>query len=178
MSWTEKDFEEKMQHKIDSIYRYVFDKKLVSIKRSKRGNDSDEKTLFMDKELAIDTHLTFENGSVLTAQEKTLRNCNKKFQQFTFEYYNDQSKNELGEWFKLAAQIYFFGYANETETNYSQFWILDVPKLRIGINDLIGIENLTKKYLRKNKPPAKANFFAIPFSEIEKIPGCIISKYP
>lgn len=167
MSWKEKEFEEKMQPVINDIYKKTF-KNIIEIKRSTR-EINDEKLLFMDKELAIDTHLLFQDGTVLTLQEKTLRESKQRFQSFTFEYYNDPNTKDEGEWFKLAAQLYFFGYANKSENNYNQYMILDVPKLRLHLKNKVGIELLENKYLRHNRPPAKANFFAIPFWLIKKI---------
>ena len=165
MAWKEKEFEERMRPAIDAIYRRTF-KNLASIIRTDRESEKDGKMMIMDRELAIDTHLYFVDGTVLTFQEKTLHHYNQKYQHFTFEYENDPNKKEPGEWFKLASQLYFFGYANQEETAYLQYWILNIPKLRLFLKNNIGIEALTSKYLRKNKPPAKATFFAIPFSQL------------
>ena len=176
MAWAEKAFEEKMTPYIDRIYKGIF-KNLYAIHRSDRETEQDTRILFMDRELAIDTFLYFNDGTVLTFQEKTRR---KKMLErfgadFTFEYFNDPRKSEQGEWFKLAAQLYFYGYANEGMTGYDCFWIIDIAKLRLFLKNNIGIELLERKYLRQNYPPAKANFFAIPFSEIGG--DCILCKY-
>lgn len=175
MSWADKDFEEKMRTAIDAIYIRCFNG-LTEIKRIDRGKEEDQKILFLDKNMAIDTYLTFVDGSVLTVQEKTLRHFQQSWQQFTFEYYNDPHTGEKGEWFKLAAQIYFFGYANEKEDSYLQYWILDISRLRIFLKNVIGIQALKSGYLRKNKPPNRANFFAIPFDIIEQDIRNIIVK--
>lgn len=120
----------------------------------------------MDKELAIDTFLYFADGSVLTLLEKTRKNHFLKYNDFTFEYYNDPAIKDEGEWFKLAAQLYFYGFANKAETGYEKYYLINIPELRLYLKNDIGIEKLTEKHLRHNKPPAKANFFAIPFSII------------
>jgi len=172
--WKEKDFEEKMTSHIDNIYKKLFGNRLVNIYRSSRDKEQDSKLLFMDMELAIDTHLTFNNGSILTFQEKTLRYSKQKFNQFTFEYYNDPKTKEEGEWFKLAAQLYYFGYANEQETGYNKYWIINVAKLRTALMSKYTIHEMETKFLRHNKPPAKANFFAIPFNVLEKMPSVVI----
>src|SRR3990167_7071739 len=122
MAWREKIFEEKMTPFIDEIYKKTFSK-LCEIKRAKRADADDSKIMFMDKELAIDTHLFFTDGTILTLQEKTLQHSKKKWNSFTFEYYNDPDTKKEGEWFKLASQLYFFGYANNDETDYSEYWI-------------------------------------------------------
>jgi len=163
MTWKEKDFEEKMRPHIDAIYQKTF-KNISTILRTNRESKTDPKFMIMDKDLAIDTHLYFQDGTLLTFQEKTLQHTKQKYQQFTFEYQNDPQNNVPGEWFKLASQLYFFGYANEAQTGYLQWWILNVPRLRLFLLNVIGIETLKEKYLHNNKPPKKANFFAIPFN--------------
>jgi hypothetical protein len=174
-SWSEKTFEEKMTPYIDQIYKQFFGERLKEIKRNNRDN-STEKLMFMDINLAIDTHLTFSNGSILTFQEKTRKNNYLKFNDFTFEYYNDPSTKDEGEWFKLAAQIYFYGYANESETGYERYYILSVPKLRTKLLQNYTIKEMEEKFLRANRPPAKANFFAIPFSILENLDGVLMYK--
>jgi hypothetical protein len=176
MAWTEKAFEESMTPYIDRIYKGVF-RNIQRIHRSNRETEKDGKIIFMDKELAIDTFLYFQDGTVLTIQEKTRKKriLDKFGADFTFEYYNDPVKLDQGEWFKLAAQLYFYGYANENMNGYSKFWIIDIPKLRIHLKNNIGIELLERKYLKQNFPPAKANFFAVPFELISN--DCILCKY-
>ena len=173
MAWAEKNFEESMTPHIDAIYRGLFSK-LVSVIRNDRENQTDSKLLFMDKELAIDTFLHFKDGTVLTLQEKTRKRyyADKFGEDFTFEYYNDPRTGDEGEWFKLAAQFYFYGYAEGDLNGYYKYWIVNVPKLRLFLKNIVGIRELERRYLRRNKPPAKANFFAIPFSIIPS--DCIL----
>ena len=165
--WAEKDFEEKMTPYIDQVYKDIWGDKLISIKRNDRANSSD-KLMFMDINLAIDTHLTFANGSVLTFQEKSRRNNYINYDDFTFEYYNDPKTKEEGEWFKLAAQIYFYGYASEQEDGYSKYYIINIPKLRTRLMNVYDIKEMEQRFLKPNRPPAKANFFAIPFNILKK----------
>lgn len=174
-SWKEKDFEEQMRSHIDAIYKNIWGEKLEKIERSNRDEDTG-KMLFMDKEMAIDTHLKFYDGAVITFQEKTLRHTKLSFNQFTFEYYNDPEKKDEGEWFKLAAQLYFFGYANKQKTGYLKYWVVCIAKLRDELLRKYDIEELERRFLRQNHPPAKANFFAIPFSIIESFPDTILLK--
>ena len=162
MSWKEKVFEEKMQPYIDNIYYNCFNN-IKKIERSNRETNNNNRTMFLDKELGLDTIITLSNGSILTLQEKTLQYSKKHFQQFTFEYYNDPKTKEVGEWFKLAAQFYFFGYANKEKNGYFQYLILNIPLLSLFLNG----KNL-ENYLRFNLPPAKANFYAIPFKKLDK----------
>ena len=174
MAWAEKNFEERMAPCIDRIYRRLF-KNIRFIRRSNRDT-KDTETMFMDKRLAIDTFIYFNDGSFITLQEKTRRSCYAKYDDFTFEYYNDPLTREPGEWFKLAAQWYFYGYANEAGNGYSKFYLIDVAKLRLYLKNTFSIETLEKNYMRRNPPPAKANFFAIPFSAIDN--ECFKYRYP
>jgi hypothetical protein len=173
MAWQAKNFEEKMHPCIDEIYRGLFSK-LDRIDRSNRETTTDSKVLFMDKELSIDTFLYFKDGTMLTLQEKSRKHDYLKYADFTFEYYNDPRTKDEGEWFKLAAQLYFYGFVNESETGYVKYYLMNVPKLRIFLKNNIGIKTLEEKYLHPNRPPAKANFFAIPFSIIPDY--CIMHK--
>lgn len=174
MSWTEKTFEEKMTPFINDEYRKIFGEHLVEIYRNSRETCDDKRLMFMDMELAIDTHLKFKNGSILTLQEKTRRNYYIKYNDFTFEYYNDPNTKEIGEWFKLASQLYFYGFANKQENGYEKYYILDVAKLRTGLMGKFTINQLVDWYLKSNIPPAKANFFAIPFSTLKHIGGIVL----
>ena len=171
MAWLDKEFEEKMSPCIDGIYKGLFSG-LCKIDRSSTNN---AKNLMLDKDLAIDSILYFKDGTILTFQEKTRKNFYyQKYNEFTFEYYNDQSKSDLGEWFKLASQFYFYGFANTEEDAYSSYHILNVPNLRLFLKNEVGINELCSKRLRGNIPPNKANFFGIPFSMFPE--KCILHK--
>jgi len=177
MSWSEKDFEESMTPYIDAVYDDVFGNRLVSIERTDRDKESDSRLMFMDQELAIDTHLTFRNGSILTFQEKSRRYKYYKFgPDFTFEYYNDPRTKEEGEWFKLASQLYFYGFANQNELGYYRYWIIHVARLRTQLMSRYPIHWMEENWLRQNKPPAKSNFFCIPFSVIERLDDVVLYK--
>jgi hypothetical protein len=104
-------------------------------------------------------------------QEKSRKHNYLKYDDFTFEYYNNPTTKDEGEWFKLAAQLYFYGFANKNETEYVKYYLVNVPKLRLFLKNKIGIKTLESEYLHRNTPPAKANFFAIPF---KIIPDCCI----
>jgi hypothetical protein len=173
MAWREKDFEESMTPHIDTIYKKLFTK-LSGIKRSNRDIEHDEKIIFMDRELAIDTFLYFTDGTMLTLQEKTRKKYffDKYGADFTFEYFNNPYTKAEGEWFKLAAQLYFYGYARDDLSGYERFWIVNIHKLRLFLKNHIGLAALENKYLRQNSSHGTANFFAIPFSIIH--PQCIM----
>lgn len=171
MSWKEKDFEEKMRQSIDNIYYDIFGDNLKSINRSNRDDNKNEITMILDKDLGVDTILRFKNGAPITVQEKTLQYTNHKFNALTYEYYNDPKIKDEGDWFKLVAQLYFFGYANPDHNGYYNYWLIDVAALHININNgNINIYN----YIRSNNYPSKANFFAIPLAILEQLPNVVI----
>lgn len=174
MIWYEKAFEEKMRPHIDDIYKKSDG--LKSINRYERDKHTTENMKVLDIDLGVDTILKYDDGSIITVQEKTRKYYYRNFNDFTFEYYNDPKTKSEGEWFKLAAQMYFFGYANEKENGYYKYWLIDVLKLRLFIKQNIGIDKLKIKYLHQNKPPAKANFFGIPFNLFDNDKSIIIRK--
>lgn len=156
-----------MQQYIDKIYYNHF-KNIVSIERNKRNNSTSDRNSFLDIELGIDTLIYFKNGSFITFQEKT-RNNWVQYEDFTFEYYNNPKSKEEGEWFHLASQFYFYGYANSKNNGYRKYYILNVPSFRLFLN------NSTRGWrVQPNPPPAKANFKIIPFSKIPE--NCFFYK--
>src|SRR5271157_4184284 len=127
--WLDKDFEESMRPYIDEIYNSVWSD-LTNIIRSDRAATKNEISLLLDKHCGIDTIIHHKCGGILTLQEKTIRDENRRFQTITIEYYNDPKKNAIGDWFTLIAQLYFFGYASVDATGYTQWYILDMAKFR------------------------------------------------
>lgn len=174
MTWYEKEFEEKMTQYIDEIYFNIFPG-LEKVQRSDRSKIDTPKVEFLDKELGIDTLLLFYNGAILTFQEKSRTfPYLEKYNDFTFEFYNDPDTKSPGEWFKLVSQFYFYGFANVRENGYVRYYIIDVPLFRYFLNlkDKKWLETHTKF----NRPPAKANFIWISFDEIPH--DCIFHSYP
>ena len=79
MAWKEKEFEEKMRPYIDVIYQKTF-KNISKILRVNREEKTNSKFMIMDRDLAIDTHLYFRDGTLLTFQEKTRQHIYQKYQ--------------------------------------------------------------------------------------------------
>lgn len=197
VTWINKDFEETVTPYIDDIYRNTFTK-VKDIIRSSRENNTDERLLFMDVELSIDTFVNFNDGSYITLQEKSLRPYNRSYQKLTMQYYKDHEKKIEGEWFKIASQFYFFGYVGCKIDVYSkedmarsyhctgkchecsflsphiQYYIFDLPRLRFYLKNKIGIDHLEMFFLQYNRSPSKSSFFTVPLNIIPK--GCIISS--
>jgi hypothetical protein len=169
MSWTEKDFEEKMRPIVDEAYHKVFSE-ITEINRHERDKN-EINSLILDKDFAIDTIIHFKDGHILTFQEKIRKyRFYELYNEFTFEYYNDPATEEQGEWFKLASQLYFYGFANKNEDDLERFYILDIPYFRIFLKKHYG--NSLFERIKTNKPPCRANFIHIPFDEISE--RCIL----
>ena len=158
-----KGFEEKMTPFIDEIYKEYFGDD-ITIDRSTR-QDENEKKLFMDINFSIDTIIRFPNGSVLNLQEKSRQNTWLLKNEYTIQLLKDYNTNQKGEWFKLMAQFYFYGFANKELNGYSKCYILNVGVLRLALNSI----DITKYPLMENPPPLKSNFYCIPFKRIEEL---------
>ena len=161
---TEK-FRKKMQPYAISIYQSIF-------KNCKYSRQLD---INKDKHYSIDATLILEDGQKITIQEK-FRNfdClvnkrlqdNPPFPDFTQEYKNAAgTKYEVdGEFFKLYAQLYFYGWANKNETGIIRWALIDIPKYKNLLFEK-GIDNLGTK--RFNSKHGKASFYTIPINLLE-----------
>mgnify|MGYP003120283745 CR=1 FL=1 len=158
-----KAFEESLTQFIDEIYKKHFGDD-ITIDRSTR-EDENEKKLFMDINFSIDTIIRFPNGSVLNLQEKSRQNTWLSKNEYTIQLFKDYKNEGKGEWFKLMAQFYFYGFANKESNGYSKYYILNVGVLRLALNSI----DITKYPLMNNKEPLKSNFYCIPFKTIEEL---------
>ena len=132
-----------------------------------------------DKHFSIDATIILKDGQKMTIQEKYRDNkflINGRLQEcppypdFTQEYKNavgTQFENN-GEYFKLFAQLYFYGWANKNNTGFKRWCIIDVPKYKDYIQK-IGIEKLGS--LKNNYKHGRASFYAIP---IIKLKDCFL----
>lgn len=163
-SWPEKNFEESQSENINNIYRAMFPN-IKQIKRSKRGASKEQ--LYFDKSLGIDTFITFDNGSQITVQEKVRRG--KSLEEYNpclcIEYMNDISK--VGEWFYAIPQYYFVGYVNTYTNNIIEWYLIDTARLKTIFMNWSQKE-LEEKYLKKNVPPKRSSFLAIPINDIRQ----------
>ena len=95
----------------DSVYRFIFGPD-IEIKRF-------DKEAVLDREFAIDVRVRLRTGQILLGQEKFLSAAFSRYNSLTVEHM--QNPQEEGDWFKLAAQMYFTGY--EAVGGFSP-WIL------------------------------------------------------
>ena len=110
----------------DAVYREQF--ALASIKRFD-GEDPDN--VLMERVFAIDAELTLATGQVLSVQEKFLSNEFSRYNTVTVEHWQDPATGELGDWYKLRADLYLIAYFNPAGTDFEKWAILDVPVLKI-----------------------------------------------
>jgi len=163
-------FDKQMQPYINEIYYDLFGKDIV-IDRSKVSENEIRKS-FLDKELSIDTIIIFENQSFITIQEKSRRNCYLTFNDFTFEYYSNRFSFKKGQWFKLASQLFFYGYVNENENGYSKYYLLDIVRLRLFLSKRTK-ESIIRKL--KNNTKRASNFLPIKFDEMPD--DCFLASF-
>lgn len=134
---------------------------------------NDFRKCFLDKELSIDATIVFENGSIITVQEKSRRyEYLERFGDFTFEYYANRFKLKTGQWFKLTSQLFFYGFTNKEENRYVRYYLIDSLRLRIFLCDLQ--QNIIEEKLGEN-PHRPSNFHFISFESMPE--DCIVAFY-
>lgn len=170
--WNEKNLELKMMKPINEIYKKLFDG--VNIWRPK-DNTIDGHYAYLDKHHGIDTWLLLSNGSKLTVQEKVLRSSKQKYNHLTWEYLNDKNVDakdanfkQKGEWFKGMANLYFFAYANEEETQIERWYVLDITRLKTRFSLDFNGSITGSCFINENPYPAYANFLCWKWDFIEK----------
>jgi hypothetical protein len=150
-------FERRMRGPVERVYQTYFPGCQVKYTR-----EHDELRPF-DDHFAIDTVLELRNGGIVTAQQKCRRyRYFLQYRDFTQEYMNavGSTYESRGEWFHLASQIYFYGWANQEENGLVAWLILDVVKYKALVERKGGLENIGT--LRQNKDHGSASFYTIP----------------
>jgi hypothetical protein len=162
-------FQERMKPAALRIYRRLFPGCEVEDLR-KEG----VKVHVLDKELGIDSLLTTKQGQWFSIQEKYRAHKWLQYLDFTQEYRNAEGTEHEspGEWFKLGAQLYFYGWANEAETDFEKWAILDVAAYKLLVERAGGLAAIGTK--RQNRIHGRASFFAIP---IQKLRPAFIYTY-
>lgn len=159
-------FQEKLKPYVIEIYKKHFGDCEIEDLRSKGF-----KVHILDKEYAIDSLLKFKDGHFITIQEKYRDYSSLHFFDFTQEYKNAVGTNHEsnGEWFKLAAQMYFYGWSKKDYSGFEEYVILDILKYKIIVEQFGGIEKIG--IFNINKKHGKASFYGI---SIYKIRDAII----
>lgn len=126
------------------------------------------KVHILDKEFGIDTLSTFSSGQWISIQEKYRRfNMWSKYKDFTQEYMNGHGTphEEPGEWFHLGAQVYFVGWADKDETHFPYWFLMDIAKYKIIIENVGGLDKVG--VFKINKKHGRASFYGIPIEIIK-----------
>ena len=156
-------FQKKMQPAALKIYQTIFpDCKLQELKAEDGGVHA------LDQHFAIDRVITLSSGVTFSLQEKYRQNYYLRFMDFTQEYKNAHgTTNETkGEWFKLYAQLYFYGWANEEETAFEKWILMDVTKYKIVVEQAGGLEQIGQFNI--NDHYGGASFYGIPIIKLDK----------
>lgn len=149
----------------DDLYRSIFGVN-IDIKRFEYGEK-----FILDKEFHIDVQLTLKNGSILLGQEKVLHPQFSHYNTFTMEFLQNRQTGERGEFFNIASQFYFHGYATK-ECKLEKYVIVDLLKFvdwskDKTLNDL--------KLSTRMSGPSNATFYYIRY---EKIPeDCLLYSH-
>lgn len=166
-------FQQKMKPHALKIYHSIFPNcELIDLR------EKGVKVHILDKEYGIDSILNLQSGQSITIQEKYRDYeflINPKFQvkppwpDFTQEYKNaaDTPYEEDGEWFKLMAQLYFYGWANRQQTEFEKWVMINILKYKIFVERIGGLHKIGR--LRKNKTHGKASFYCIPIVNLSKV---------
>ncbi|MBL7133987.1 MAG: hypothetical protein ISS78_07815 [Phycisphaerae bacterium] len=154
-------FQERMKPAALRIYRRLFPGCEVEDLR-KEG----VKVHVLDKEFGIDSLLTTKQGQWFSIQEKYRAHKWLQYLDFTQEYMNAEGTEHEspGEWFKLGAQLYFYGWANEAETDFEKWAVLDVAAYKLLVERAGGLAAIGTK--RQNRIHGRASFFAIPIQKL------------
>ena len=128
----------------------------------------------LDKEFGVDALIHLQAGQWISIQEKYRSNKYLRYGDFTMEYKNAVGtcyEND-GEWFKLGAQLYFYGWANKDNTDFEKWALLDIVKIKQLVESAGGLDKIG--VMKQNNFHGKASFFAIP---IVKLESCFIADY-
>ena len=154
-------FEQRMRGPVERVYQAYFPECKVRYTR-----EQDELRPF-DDHFAIDTILELRSGGIVTAQQKCRRyGYFSQHGDFTQEFMNAAGTKyaSRGEWFHLASQIYFYGWANRAEDGFVAWLLLDVVKYRRLVEKNGGLDKIGT--LHQNREHGSANFYAIPVKEL------------
>lgn len=151
----------------DVLYKQLISG-IVAIERFPKGTAR----FILDKEYAIDLQFTLSTGMVITAQEKfrefdkwLAENNRPQYSDVTVELYNDPIQKIKGDWFNLASQVYFVGYASKDELSFDRYILLDWVQVIIET----GKGNITWKTKDNQNGRARASFN---YTSFKTLPIC------
>jgi hypothetical protein len=141
----------------------------------------------LDKEFGVDTLVLLPSGQWISVQEKYRNHeflVNERLQvlrgvpDFTQEYknaYGTPTESD-GEWFKLGAQLYFYGWANSDASGFEKWVLLDIAKYKMLIESLGGLDAVGEP--KMNYKHGRAMFYAIPVTRLRDAFVTTYAQYP
>lgn len=153
-----------MRDKADLLYKTL----LPNLKSIIRYDQAEK--FILDKEHGIDAVLIFNNQQLITLQEKFLSHQYAKYKSLTVEYEQNPQTHEMGDWIKLACQMYFTGYINERGDAFEFYVLVDFARLVIETQK----GNAAWRQNANRDGHARASFKYIHFDAIPS--SCIIAR--
>jgi len=151
---TVKDVQLPLKTAAKRIYESIFPKCRIEDLREKGV-----KVHILDKEFGIDALLHMGSGQWFSIQEKYRDYPKWTFHDFTQEIKNGDGTD--GEWQKLGAQLYFYGWGDPKKSVFLEWFILDISRYKLIIERLGGITKAGK--IQCNKYDGASIFVGIPF---------------
>lgn len=149
------EFNLRMQPWADKIYRYLWGD---SAKIQRELGD-------LDRQRAIDTIVIPPEGLPISLQEKARRREYFWYYQFTVEYMNNPRRGEKGEFFKLAANYYFYGYAKVDEKGFFWWRVVDLNSFKKYYHE----GRLEPDEIKQNKRRSNASFLCFDWARLAEL---------
>ena len=154
------DFNGRMRKPAHEIIKRAFGYGFMSKTRIVSLND-----LALDQRAGIDSKLIFIPSQVsFSLQEKYRTHDKLRFMDFTQELYNAYGTEHQaeGEFLHLHATYYFYGWSNATETDFEQWFIMDIQEYKKLVLAAGGLSKIPGAVQHVNSTYGKALFYTIP----------------
>jgi hypothetical protein len=117
-----------MEPLADELYRKIWG----PLRRLERLSHNREGACHpLDREWAIDAVLQTEGGLIVTIQDKFREyEYYRRYNQFTLEYENNPATHEQGEFYHLAANYYFYGFAAQDKASFISWKVIDLNRFK------------------------------------------------
>lgn len=167
------DFNKKLLRPAHRLIARIFATEYMQRTIVKPLNDID-----LDKRAGIDSKVEFKDIDVnFSIQEKYRTHDKLTFKDFTQELYNAYGTvhQSDGEFKHLFANYYFYGWANEDETDFKEYFLMDIQQYKILVLQAGGLDKIPNVKKVQNNAYGKALFYTIP---LEFIAPAIVAWSP
>lgn len=157
-------FNDRMRKPAHKIIARQFGLGFQSITRVSSLNDLD-----LDQRAGMDSKIEFKPSLVnFSIQEKYRTHDKIRFLDFTQEIYNAYGTEHQsdGEFLHLHATYYFYGWSNDTETDFQEWFIMDIAHYKKLVLSVGGLDHIPNVKRVQNNAYGKALFFTIPLEFI------------